>query len=267
MTVTAAREHGGDLTPALTELHRLLLGYQSLDLFLRNVAVLAAETVAAGLGCVIMAQPTGHGLTVATSDELASLACEEQYRLGQGPSLRCLRWQHPVHIGDLAEDAQWPVFARHAVSAGIRSCLCLPLKTPGMTGAMCLYAAVPHAFGAAESARAATFAGYVSGVLVLALRQDGFVATIGELRGALVARTVVDQAVGVIMGRRRCSGSEALAMLRHSARSRDIGLHELARQIVAEASTRPAPAAARPAGARQAAPPQPARPPLRPRAS
>ena len=79
-----------------------------------------------------------------------------------------------------------------AAEIGIRSCLCLPLQAPGTTGALSLYAAVPHAFGAAQISRATTFACYLVSALVIGARQDGLLATVDQLRTALASRAVIE---------------------------------------------------------------------------
>lgn len=233
MTRTAPGDPGGDYTTALSELHRLLLNYQSAESFLRQAASITARTVGTGLSCSIMLQPGGRALAVATSDPVATLTEQVQETTGQGPSLRCLRWQHLVHIDDLAEDTRWPVFALRATEMGIRSCLCLPLEAPDSTGSLNLYAPAPHAFGAAQISRASTFAEYLASALIIGARQDGLLATIDHLHTALASRAVIDQAIGAIMTRERCTSGRAVAMLRAESQRRSVRLRDLARQIVA----------------------------------
>ena len=235
----ASPDPGGDYASALSGLHRLLVDYQGAESFLRQAAVVTARTVGRGLMCSIMLQPSGRPLMAAASDPLATLAHQVQDSLGQGPGLRCLRWQHQVHIEDLTGDLTWPLFAQHAAGIGIRSCLCLLLAVPGMTGVLSLYAATPHAFGALHVSRAKTMAGYLSGAIILGARQDGLLATIDQLRGALASRAVIDQAAGVLIARGHCSSSQALATLRAAAHDHNVTLGDLARQIVDEASGGP----------------------------
>lgn len=115
----------------------------------------------------------------------------------------------------------------------------IPLQAPGTTGALSLYAAAPHAFGAAQISRATIFACYLPSALVIGARQDGLLATIDQLRTALASRAVIDQAIGVIMTRDHCGSSQAVAMLRAESQHRNLKLRDLARQIVTEASGGP----------------------------
>ena len=70
---------------SIAELQVLLLGTESVDGFLREVAGLAAGTLGNGLSCGITLQPNGRPLTVASSDGLASQVDELQYGLDEGP--------------------------------------------------------------------------------------------------------------------------------------------------------------------------------------
>jgi hypothetical protein len=77
-------EGSPDVAASIAELRALLLGTESIDGFLREVAVLAAGTLGEGLSCGITLQPNGRPLTVASSDQLASQVDELQYGLDQG---------------------------------------------------------------------------------------------------------------------------------------------------------------------------------------
>lgn len=70
----------------------------------------------------------------------------------------------------------------------------------------------------------------------LARRRDSEV----DLRAALQSRTVIDLAVGVIMGQNRCSQDEAVTMLKTASNHRKVTLRELATQLVASVSSAPA---------------------------
>ncbi|GAA4525791.1 hypothetical protein GCM10023160_19360 [Brachybacterium paraconglomeratum] len=61
-----------------------------------------------------------------------------------------------------------------------------------------------------------------------------------DLRPALESWTVIDLAVGVIMGQNRCSQDEAVTMLKTASNHRKVTLRELATQLVASVSSEPA---------------------------
>jgi hypothetical protein len=65
-------EESPDLGVSINELQAVLLGTESIDGFLRELAVLAARTLGEGLSCGITLQPNGRPLTVASSDANAA---------------------------------------------------------------------------------------------------------------------------------------------------------------------------------------------------
>jgi len=154
-----------------TELQRALLGTQTIEQFLQEVALLAARLVPDGMSCGMTMQPNGRPVTVACSDELASQVDELQYHVGDGPCLHALRQGCVVRIDDTAKGAGWPGFQAEAASRGIGSCLALPLIADGKpVGALSLYARAAGAFGTGETQRAERLAENASGALSLALR-------------------------------------------------------------------------------------------------
>jgi len=167
----------------LKKLQGALLSTESVEQFLQKVSVLAAGLIDGGILCGMTMQPNGRPVTVACSDQVAAQV-------------------------DGLHEAQ-------AAVAGIRSCLALPLTADGHPiGAMNLYARTASAFGAAEARRAENFALNASGALTLATRLATNASLIDQLRSSLASRTVIDQALGIIMARERCTQFYAFAILR-----------------------------------------------------
>lgn len=228
-----------DIAASITELQNLLLATDGTEEFLQELAVLAARTIAEGLCCGITLQPDGHPLTVATSDPQAAEVDEMQYGLDQGPCLHAMRNGQMVKIEDTAAEQRWGGFSVRAAANGIRSSLSLPLAADDITGALNLYAPVPRAFGEAEIRRAETFAASASAALALAARQASSAALTGHLRAALASRTVIDQALGIIMAQERCTSAQAFAILRSASQNRNVKLRDIARQIITSVTGEP----------------------------
>ncbi|GGK80752.1 hypothetical protein Sme01_44850 [Sphaerisporangium melleum] len=53
-----------------------------------------------------------------------------------------------------------------------------------------------------------------------------------DLRAALASRSVIAQAVGILMGRQRCAAGVAFAILSRASQNRNLKLHDLAVEIV-----------------------------------
>ena len=223
-----------------TELQQALLGTESVEQFLQELALLAARLVANGLSCGMTIRPNGRPVTAACSDPLAAQVDEVQYRLDDGPCLHAMREGILVRIDDTAGRARWPRFESKAASHGIGSCLALPLIADGKpVGALNLYARAAGAFGAQETQRAERFAENASGALALALRLSSYAALTDQLRSSLASRTVIDQAIGVIMAQERCTQTRAFDLLRCASQNRNVKLRDLAAAIVTSVSGEP----------------------------
>lgn len=217
----------------LRELHDALLGTESVEQFLHEMAMLAAGLVGGGLSCGMTMQPNGRPVTVACSDPVAARVDEVQYELDDGPCLHAMRDGHVVRIKDTADKMRWPEFEARASSQGIRSCLALPLNVDGRSlGALNLYARTASAFGAAETRRAENFAEYASGALTLAMRLASNAALIDQLRSSLSSRAIIDQALGIIMAREHCTQARAFAILRAASQNSNVKLRDIATAIV-----------------------------------
>ncbi len=107
----------------------LLLGTETIQEFLAELAGLAVRAVGEGLSCGITLEPNGRPMTVASTDALAAQVDEVQYGLDQGPCLHALRTGTQVSIDDLATDRRWVAYAATALQHGIRSSLSLPLSS------------------------------------------------------------------------------------------------------------------------------------------
>ena len=229
----------GDIAASITELQNLLLATSGIEQILQEVTVLAARTVGSGLSCGITLQPNGHPVTVATSDPRAAQVDEVQYELDEGPCLHSMRNSVRVSVEDTAGEERWGGFSTRAAANGIRSSLSMPLSADGILGALNLYAPVPKAFGETEVRRAEVLAASAAATLALAARQSSTAVLTGQLREALASRSVIDQALGIIMAQERCSSTQAFAILRGASQNRNVKLREIAHQIVTSVSGEP----------------------------
>ena len=239
--ITAGRCDPVTETPEdFKDLQEALVHTESVEQFLHEMAVMAARMVGGGLSCGMTMRSNGRPVTVACSDPVAAKVDAVQYELGNGPCLHAMRGGHVVRIEDTADKARWPEFERRAASHGIRSCLALPLRSQGRRiGALNLYARGASAFGAAEAQRAADFAENASGALTLAIRLASHAALIEQLRSSLSSRTVIDQALGIVMARERCTQARAFAILRSASQNSNVKLRDIACAIVTSVSGEP----------------------------
>jgi GAF domain-containing protein len=235
-----ASETGDESAEDVRELHNALVNTGSIGQFLREMAAMAVRLVGGDLSCAMTMRSRGRPMTVACTDPVAEKVDAVQYELDHGPCLHAMRDGHMVKIEDTADKARWPEFERRAAAQGVRSCLALPLTSEGnRVGALNLYARRARAFGQEQARRAAAFAENASGALTLAIRLASHAALIEQLQSSLVSRAVIDQALGIVMARERCTQARAFAILRTTSQNSNVKLRDVATAIVTSVSGEP----------------------------
>jgi GAF domain-containing protein len=214
------------------DLQRLLLQTDTLSQFLTELARRAAGRTRHM--CGITARGDKGPYTVASSDHAASQLDELQYSKGDGPCLEAIRNRTPVIVADMASEPRWGDYPQRAAGLGIRSSLSYPLLHADQTlGALNLYARDPQVPAPELQAQAAQIADNTGGALALALRLSSQAGLIDNLQQALVSRSSIDQAIGILMAQQRCDSRTAFGLLRTASQGRNMKLRDIAAQIVA----------------------------------
>ena len=235
------------LTGPLASLRALLLSTTALEELLDQLARLSVDTVDPVLSCGITIRSDHSPYTVAASDERAAIIDEEQYGAGMGPCLEALRSGEPVLVADQAADDRWPAYRVAALARGVTTSLSLPLTVGNRTlGALNLYACEsPFTFGEKQTAVAEAFATQAATALALAIRQIEQEALAHQLEQAIASRSLIDQAIGILMGQQRCDAATAFDLLRRQSQHTNRRLRDVAAEIIerysGHASTPPAP--------------------------
>lgn len=218
-------------------LQSLLLSFGDADAFLQGLAGLAAGLMP-GVSVGITARYGGSVLTVASSDGRAELLDETQYRNGGGPCLEALQTGLIVECTDLATETRWRPYTVAARGQGLHASLSLPLTAGGATlAALNVYSFDPDvALTGVVRHRYAAFAGQAAVLLRLATRQEQDGILLAQLEAALNSRTVIDQALGIIMMQQRCTSAEAFDLLRRQSQNSNRKLREIASNLVAQIS-------------------------------
>ena len=142
-------------------------------------------------------------------------------------------------VADIRADVRWPAFALRDAQEGAGASLSVPLSVDGSTvGALNLYTRTANSLGDVDQARAAQFAAQASGAVALGLRLAEREERERNLETALRSRSVIDQAMGVVMAQARISADEAFEILRRRSQAANIKLRDIAASVIAEA-TRP----------------------------
>ncbi|MGH3919510.1 MAG: GAF and ANTAR domain-containing protein [Pseudonocardiaceae bacterium] len=234
------QDHDLERATAINELQQLLIDTDHITGFLTELACYAATAVAPELSCGITLDREGGPLTVAGSDAHALGLDEVQYGHHNGPCLTSMRTGEIVSISDLATDDRWGAYRLDALAHGIASALSIPLTGgPGVRGALNLYARQPAVFTTERHQRAEDLGEEASMALRLAVRLTDQVELTHHLETALASRTVIDQAIGIIMGQNRCTATDAFEILRRASHHRNIKLRAVAAEIVTRVGGEP----------------------------
>jgi GAF domain-containing protein len=208
--------------------------YDVIDLLDRLVGHIVELLVAQAAG--IMLRDARQELqVVASSSEDAQLMELLQLQSDEGPCLDCFHSSAPVSVVDLAEAThRWPLFVAATGKWGaFRSVHALPLRLRGEAiGALNLFHREPGSLPAADLVLGQALADVATiGILQERAIHRGEVVS-EQLQAALNSRVVIEQAKGVLAQHSGLSMDQVFDQLRTFARSRNLRLREVARQIV-----------------------------------
>lgn len=218
----------------------LLLGAADLEEFLPALAVLAAGLAGSEeiLGASLVIERPRRSRATADSGPHAARMAGPAFG-NAGPGTQALAGGGTVVITDAWSESRWDGFPGMAAADGMRSMAAVPLELEGTArGVLCAYSPRPHLFQPQMLRTLEKIAQEASRTLRLALRIDAQCHRAGNLQAALESRTVVDLAVGIIMGQNGCSQQAAVEILRTVSNTRNIKIRSVAAGVVATVSER-----------------------------
>lgn len=136
---------------------------------------------------------------------------------------------HTVVVRNLPYEHRWPQWAPVAAAElGMRSLLCLRLSThEDRVGALNLFSPEPDAFDEDSVETGHAVAAHAAVAFAEANR-------IGHLESALVNRTVIGQATGIVMNGYGMTSAAAFAALTRLSSQSNRKLHVIAKEIVSD---------------------------------
>ncbi|MET7696348.1 GAF and ANTAR domain-containing protein [Streptomyces sp. NPDC005485] len=217
-------------------LHQALAQTGGLDTLLRDLTERAVLAVRGAAACSITVRRDDRLLTLAGSSGLLSGLDQRQYENGHGPCVDAAGDDEEKHAPDLTEEDRWPSYTDYALASGVRSVLAVPLAVDGETdAAINLYAVTENAFDDRREAVRA-FAATASEAINTALSIERERTSSADVRTALLSRSTIDQAVGILMARERCTAQAALDTLRRASQNSNVKLRDLCSDLVTRVS-------------------------------
>jgi GAF domain-containing protein len=194
-----------------------------------DLAVASASEVIAGCEVAGVSLVRSHGVvTLAATDDAARRADAWQVELGEGPAVNARRGGETVYSPDLGADASWQAWgARVADDLGLHSVVSYRLFTSRDTlGTLSLYSRRFDAFDDDDLQNGLALAAHIAMALAAQLRDE-------QMQTALVNRTVIGQAEGMLMERYGLTADRAFEVLRRISSDSNTKLHRVAEQLVA----------------------------------
>lgn len=226
-----------DDVPVAEQLQDLVIDSEDVGGFLGELAVFSADSVSAtvGLGvlCGVTLSRRRKALTVAGNSHEARLIDEVQRTFGDGPCLEAMRTHTTVLVEDTATEERWSDYCGVIADRGHLSVLCVPLQLDeGATAALNFFAPQAHVFDQATIRDCELYASQAERSLRLAVRIGTKQQHADDLRDAMVSRTAIDLACGIIMGQNRCSQEEAFGILKRASNGRNQKLRDVAEAMI-----------------------------------
>ena len=219
------------LGPQAAELLSLTYGGEARSL--NKLAELAAWQVPACAGAHAAVWRDGDVIgTAATHPDLAELA-DLQLMLGQGPLIAAADAGETVSCPDTLDESRWPDYAEAALRRGVRCSVHLVRELPGGALVLSLFGVRPGTLDAQSNPVADMLAAFGGAMLANATAYSQAQRTASQLQDAVVARSVVDQAKGILMHALGCDAADALRHLRAESQRRHVKVTDVAAEVVA----------------------------------
>lgn len=204
----------------------------SAEHLLHKLTTLAARLLPGCYGASISVWENGRIIRSSVSHVDLTVLRSLPRRAAEDPERHVAASGMAVDIPDTLRSGTWQAFCAAAAAFGLRSVTFRPMGA-GTLGAFGFYSAQP---GALEAARLATVAGLAGVVLRDAQDRDELASTAHNLRASLDSRSVIDQAIGIIMAERGWTAQEAFADLQRASQHSNLKLAGVARDLVARHS-------------------------------
>lgn len=221
---------------SVADLSGLLLSEEDQETTLRRVSDLAVRSIGDCDAVGVTLFVDGKATTRAATGGLVYEIDHYQYDISEGPCLQAIADHEMIEVQEMTSEQRWPRFCRHAAERGTHSSLSFPLLVRGDSlGALNLYAGRPRAFTSTDRETGAMFAAQAAVALANAETYAASVKLAQNLRAALDSRAVIDQAMGILIGRNAYSQDLAFEALRTTSQSENRKLHDVAGAIVTAA--------------------------------
>jgi GAF domain-containing protein len=183
---------------------------------------------------VMLVAPEGDLRCVASSSEDMRTMELFELQTSEGPCLDSFRLKERI-VAETPETLKhrWPRFGSRAVRAGYKSAYAFPMRLREQhIGSLNIFRKQDRAMPSEDLLAAQAFADMAS-ITILHQRLTFEAQLLNrQLASALTTRAILEQAKGVLVGRRGLKAEDAFTWMRHHARKNNMKLATLAKEIV-----------------------------------
>jgi GAF domain-containing protein len=211
----------------------LVAGYDVMDL-LQSLVDYCHDLLDVDSAGILLANLRGELEVVASTSEANTVVEIMQLDADAGPCTQAFHERIVVSVPDTEVDTdRWPAFSKSARAQGIRSVYAIPLRLRETTiGTLNLMRDQPGELNPYD-VRAAQALADVATIGILQERAVSDASAIrDQLQHALSSRVVIEQAKGVVAETAKLSMDAAFDRIRSHARSHQMPLSQVARQLV-----------------------------------
>ncbi|SEQ74233.1 GAF and ANTAR domain-containing protein [Microlunatus flavus] len=222
-----------DLRTLHEELVAVVLVGRDLDQVLAEIVGVARRGMPGAEAVSITLIRGDEPYTAAHDGQMALDADELQYERGYGPCMDAGRSGQVFLVEDMAAEDRWPDYSRHAAEHGVGSSLSVPLPFQGTRiGGLNTYSSRPHAFGEEDVEVAEEIALWTAYAIGTAAAAAVSVDDAAQMRSAMLHRSVIEQAKGILMERYKITADPAFTLLSRSSQRTGTKLRAVADALV-----------------------------------
>jgi GAF domain-containing protein len=241
----------GQLPPrtsaALDELGRLLLAGENTQSVLQKVVDLLQRVLPDGAAASITLLRNQQATTAAFAGVLADHLDEAQYERGHGPCLEAALGGQIVEIVDARTEHRWPDYIPVFLDSGAGSAIAVPVPAAHLAAALNVYAPSAHAFTEDDRGAVIEFAAHAGVVLTNMDTLQDARELAENLHAAMVFRSVIEQAKGILMERHKVTADQAFRLLSETSMDTHRKVRDLAEHLVLTGELPPETGRTRPA--------------------
>jgi GAF domain-containing protein len=222
----------GRLERPLNGLAALQLSGATLDTIVGHIGRLGVEAMPGWHACAASLVEGERIATYGATDPEIDSVDQHQYDTMKGPCVDAL--ENGVQYYDGTNDeARWRQFAEAAADAGVYSVVSFPLTLEGdVLGALNFYSRERAALREGQREEGQLFAAQASVSVANARAYADKATQIEQLEEALLTRTMIGQATGLLMAQEGLTSEEAFQKLVEVSQKSNLKLRDIARRYV-----------------------------------